>query len=296
MPSRASSPEKSPRASVAADCSSRPTLAGSTPQDDSCLSTEDRAIRQVWMDRTAAWAHRIVCSTEWGASQMRRFFPTSNNRLTVVRPVFRHPIPATPPSDSKQRPVFLYPANAWPHKNHDTLLVAYRLYRRSAGREAWDLVLTGHPDEHMKRVNARVRALGLERSVLCPGFLSFPDFARLWNRTGALVFPSLHEGFGLPVLEAMQSGIPIIAGKLGATMEVADGACLYTDIRSPRSLAHAMRRIQTDAPLREALVSKGRERAATFDLDREVKGLISAFDEAIADFRKTGVTWRWPCP
>ncbi|BET69636.1 hypothetical protein ASA1KI_45540 [Opitutales bacterium ASA1] len=261
-----------------------------------CLSNRDVAIRERWLDRLAAWSHSIVCISEWVADRMRRHYPLSTDRLRVVRAAVGRVKPPEISGDPIDRDVFLYPANAWPHKNHDTLLVAYRIYLGRAGSSAWSLVLTGARDEAMERIERRAAALGLGERVRCCGFLGDEAFARVWATTGAMVFPSIYEGFGIPVLEAMQAGIPVVAGDVGSIREVAGEACLYADVRDPAALSEAMFRVHTDEALRECLIREGRKRAAGFNLDTEAVRLAEVFDRAVSDFRTRGTTWRWSAP
>jgi glycosyltransferase involved in cell wall biosynthesis len=164
-----------------------------------------------------------------------------------------------------QQPYFLYPANLWAHKNHKTLLVAYKNYSNHTKRP-WKLVLTGHPDSgNSHEIKRLINTLGLEDFVDYRGYLSGDEYDAVWSSAGALVFPSNYEGFGLPLLEAMESGIPIIAANLPSLKEVAESAALYINQRSPDSIAKALRQISSDKNMRDTLIEKGRERLKLFD-------------------------------
>lgn len=168
-------------------------------------------------------------------------------------------------------PHFLYPANAWRHKNHETLLVAYRLYRDENPAAPWPLVLTGHDDPAMRAVLARAAELGLADHVRYLGFVCDEDYVRVWQSAGALVFPSLHEGFGIPLLEGMAFGLPIICGNLTSLPEVGGNACLYVDPNQPRALANAMVRITADPELRAQLRQRGAARLREFSFIRDAE-------------------------
>ena len=99
---------------------------------------------------------------------------------------------------------------------------------------------------------------------------------------GALVFPSLHEGFGIPLLEAMQHDLPVLTGRDGSLPEVGADACLYADVRRPEALAEAMTRLAADAELRAELVAAGRRRRADFSFERESIRLLDAIVELAA--------------
>ncbi len=172
-------------------------------------------------------------------------------------------------ADIKVRPYFLYPANAWPHKNHLTLLVAYNLYRARAGSAAWGLVLTGHNDSNMRVVLATATALGLGSSVRYQGHLDDLQFRETWKNASALVFPSLHEGFGIPLVEAMHFGVPILCSRETSLPEIAGSAALLVDARKPSELAEAMLRMSGDAALRSELIAKGRCELKRFSMEAE---------------------------
>lgn len=198
------------------------------------------------------------------------------------------PSPASAPAPA---PYFLYPANAWAHKNHETLLVAYKLYRDAVGPGAWRLVLTGHPDARMARVRTVAAALGLDASVEFAGYVDDARLAGLWRDAGALVFPSLHEGFGVPLLEAMAAGVPILASDATALPEIAGDAARLCDARAPRLLAEGLRELASDTELRRRLIARGRERLNAFSAGAEFGRLWTAFRKtatATARFRQLG--------
>ena len=258
-----------------------------------CLPAVDVAARERWFDRMVRTSFRIQCNSAWVADRVRHHFGASADALFVVHNAVHTRLGEPVTRSGETAPVFLYPANAWPHKNHDTLLVAYRLYRARAGAAAWNLVLTGHPNDEMRRIEAHARHLGLGDHVQFLGHIPDREFRQLWARTGALVFPSLHEGFGIPVLEAMHQGVPVIAGRIGSIPEVAGDAFLPADVRNPHRLADALYQIATNAELRAELVRRGHARAATFSFEAEIEKLARALREAVATFRSAGISWHW---
>ena len=146
------------------------------------------------------------------------------------------------PDGGAREPFLLYPANRWPHKNHATLFRALELLRE------YRLVLTGYDGA----VPAGVESLGR---------VSADELARLYRRAGALVFPSLYEGFGQPVLEAFACGCPVACSELPPLREVAGNAATYFDPLEPESIA---------AATREAIArggASGPARAALFTWD-----------------------------
>jgi len=160
---------------------------------------------------------------------------------------------------------FLYPANLWEHKNHKTLLIAYKSYCRKI-ETPWKLVLTGHLDANDSgKIIALIETLNLGNLVTFRGFLEGDEYHQVWADAGAMVFPSNYEGFGLPLLEAMEWDVPIIAADLPSLREVADSAAYFIDQHSPEAISSALLKISTDEAVREELVLAGRERSKAFN-------------------------------
>lgn len=184
------------------------------------------------------------------------------------------------PTKNSADPFFFYPANFWSHKNHEVLLTAYRLYRHTAGDNAWPLVLTGHPDDRMQSLQELAHALGLTDSVQFRGHIPDAEFANLWREAGAMVFPSLHEGFGIPLVEAFHHGVPVLAAQASALPEVGGDACLWFNPASPTALAAKLAEISQDQNLRDQLVTAGRDQLTHFSLHFEASRLAHFLNAA----------------
>ena len=177
----------------------------------------------------------------------------------------------------------LYPANFWKHKNHEMLLAAFGIASRGNLPRDVKLVCTGASIERAQWLARAARALGLEDRILFPGFLGGDDFTALASRSAGVVFPSLYEGFGLPIIDAMALGVPAACSNVTALPEVAGGAALLFDPRKPDEIAAAMVSLVQDRALRERLVEAGRKRAAHFcDADRMAAEYWDMFCAALA--------------
>lgn len=164
----------------------------------------------------------------------------------------------------------LYPANFWPHKNHEMLLVAFQEARRSRIPREIKLVLTGAPSARMDELKQTVQAFGLAEHVCFLGFVPDDDFQAILRGAIGLVFPSLYEGFGMPVIEAMAAGCPVACSAGTSLREVANGAALMFDPRRPGDIARAIVALCTDGRLCEELVAKGYERARSLSKTHEM--------------------------
>jgi glycosyltransferase involved in cell wall biosynthesis len=174
---------------------------------------------------------------------------------------------------------FLYPANFWLHKNHEILLIAYQIYRHQAGPGAWDLVLTGSDNARRSALQDLAASLGITRNVAFKGHVPEEELAELFCGASALVFPSLHEGFGIPLLEAMRSGLPVVTSDAGSLPEVVGEAGLLVDPRKPLDLAAAMLKVASSEKLQTDLRESGLERTKSFSFQAEVARLAESFVE-----------------
>ncbi len=248
------------------------------------LPIEEVNYRHEWFMQVVAGATYFQCISHYTAARLQAHYGVEPARCFVTHLPVHGRLQAVAEAGSWRAPVegafFLYPANFWPHKNHETLLAAYRNYCDSASGAPWSLVLTGHPDARMTLLKERAEALGIGGRVQFPGHLDAARFAALWRAAGALVYPSLHEGFGIPLLEAMAFGCPIVAANTTSLPEVGGDACVYVDPRDEAALAEALGRIAGDAALRRDLVARGARRVKAFSLAREARRLAEYFARA----------------
>ena len=179
---------------------------------------------------------------------------------------------APPPST-----YLLYVGINKPHKNLVRLIDAYH---RSGIPH--DLVLAGYEDPRYPEARQRARELGLSDRVRFLGPVDDATLRSLYAGATAFVFPSLAEGFGLPLLEAMASGIPAIAARAGSLPEIAGEAALLVDPLDVPALAEAIRAVSRDAALRADLAQRGRQQAARFTWRRTAEMMLAVYDEAIA--------------
>ena len=171
------------------------------------------------------------------------------------------------------RPFVLSVGTLEPRKNLPTLIEAFGRLRR----DDVDLVLVGATGWHTE-IDELVRPLGARARVL--GFLGDADRNALYAASAAFCYPSLFEGFGLPVLEAMSAGAPVVTSSGTATAEAAGDAGLLVDPRDPAAVTAALGRILDDAVLAAELRAAGREHAATFRWERTAALTVEAYREA----------------
>jgi glycosyltransferase involved in cell wall biosynthesis len=232
--------------------------------------------------------HVVAISEATKAMAVERVHVKSE-RITVLPPIARGLRAALDPREALNRlddldlhraEFAVYPANFWPHKNHQRLLAATALIVRE--EPEFLLVLCGALDENREKLRGRIESLGLGPNVRLLPYLEDADATALLEGAEFLVFPSLFEGFGLPVLEAMALGTPVACSDLPALLEVARDAALFFDADDETGLADAMLRLWREDETRDRLVRKGNARAATYariDVAREYHELLRSTGE-----------------
>ncbi len=165
-----------------------------------------------------------------------------------------------------------------PRKNLETLL---RAYATITDKVDWPLVVAGATGWQFDRIFALVRQLGLEERVRFAGYVAGEQLPLWYNAASLFVYPSLYEGFGLPVLEAMACGTPVIAANTSSLPEVLGDAGLMADPRDTRGLAAAMLAVAQDSDLRQQLGRRGRERAQGFSWTRTAELTVEVYRQAL---------------
>ena len=156
-----------------------------------------------------------------------------------------------------EAPYALYPANGWPHKNHQLLLVGFAQLVAERPELPLHLVLAGNLLELGPGLQEAVTRMDLAGRVHLVGFVSDEELAELLCGAFCLLFPSLYEGFGIPLLEAMQSGTPVVCSHAASLREVAGDAAHYIDPRRPGDIGAALGELYDQPELRRALIERG---------------------------------------
>lgn len=178
------------------------------------------------------------------------------------------------------RPYLLYLGINKPHKNLVRMVEAWGTLP-AAERGDVQLVLAGHEDPRYPETRQAVARLSLEGSVRILGGVANADVAPLYSGALAFVFPSLYEGFGLPVLEAMACGTPVAAADRSSLPEVVGDAGLLFDPTDIEALRDALRRLLADSVLRRDLAARGRARAASFTWERTARDTLTVYRRVI---------------
>ena len=245
---------------------------------------------QTMMNMSARRACRVLTVSEASKQDILHYLGVPASKVEVIYNALDERL-ASPPTEEEitrvrerfllTAPFILYTGNIKPHKNIDRLIEAYSLLR-SRGFEHVKLLIIG--DEISKYPNLRrlVHRFQLHQHVRFLGFVSDATLAVLYRLAAVFVFPSLYEGFGLPPLEAMALGAPVITSNVSSLPEVVGDAAVLIDPTDAGALADAMARVLGDDALRAELIRRGHERVRAFSWTRSVARVREVYHELAA--------------
>jgi glycosyltransferase involved in cell wall biosynthesis len=256
----------------------------------------DAAHRDLVFVEACRKATVLAAVSDYTRDSVIRFGGVDPQYVQTIYHRFAKRLPSPSPGDDEAFARFgiapgrylLYPANLWKHKNHEMLVAAFGIAAAEGLAADVKLVCTGAPGERLVWLSTAIAALGLSDRVLLVGFQSEEVLGTLLRGAMAMVFPSLFEGFGLPVVEAMTAGIPVACSNTTSLPEIAKDAALYFDPRVPDEIAAAIRQLAHDDEVRARLVDNGLRRGAEFaDPSRMAREYFALFEFARANVRRT---------
>jgi glycosyltransferase involved in cell wall biosynthesis len=252
-------------------------------------SAADRLYFRLFSVVAARRADAVVVPSHAARDEIARAYRISTDRLHVIpeapapqfRPMAQPETEAVLARYGIRPPYILFVGANVPRKNVPRLLHAYRAARHRV-RVDTQLVLVGPPGPAMRAYLSQVRGLQLHGHVRHLGVVPDRDLPGLYSAAACLAYPSLAEGFGLPILEAMACGTPVLTSACSAMAEVASEAALLVDPRRTDAIAEGLVRLLTEGPLRDELVERGLDRARTFTWERTALATEAVYRTAAA--------------
>ncbi len=238
-----------------------------------------------WLPHSVRWATRIIADSCHTRADLIRLLGVRPERIEVVYlgvdETFR---PVTDPAAlaavreryGLPERVILYLGTLEPRKGLDTLVAAFA---RLAADLPHHLVIAGKRGWYTEPLFRQVRALGLERRVHFPGYVAAGDQAALYSLADLFVLPSRYEGFGLPVLEAMACGTPVVCSQAASLPEVAGDAAVLVPPGDVEALAGGLRGVLQDGVLRQGLRERGLERARRFTWEETARHTLAVYEQ-----------------
>ncbi|HEX8155590.1 MAG TPA: glycosyltransferase family 1 protein, partial [Thermoanaerobaculia bacterium] len=225
------------------------------------------------MTREIAIAEGVICVSESTRRDLLHFYEADPRRVVTIHSGLGTP-PTAEPIDGLPNRYLLFVSTVEPRKNLGVLLDAFEELR-ATGYDG-SLVVVGRIGWKSEAIARRLRMPG----VVHLDYVTAPQLVTVYRNAEVFVFPSLYEGFGFPLLEAMAHGVPTISADSSSLPEIGGNAALYFDPRSSSALVTQLRRVLSDPALREDLIARGRARVAQFRWDVAAKQTLEILRRA----------------
>jgi len=245
--------------------------------------------------RSSLWfathrSNRVLTVSEASKRDILRYFHVPEGKIDVIYNAIDERFGEPPAPEEIERvrdryqlnaPYVLYAGNIKPHKNLERLIEAFHMLRRG-DLEHVKMLIIGDEISKYATLRRAVHRYKLHKHVRFFGFVPDKTLAVFYRLARAFVFPSLYEGFGLPPLEAMASGTPVITSNISSLPEVVGDAALLIDPYDASAIADAMRRVLLDSDLRDDLRQRGLRRVSEFSWERSVRRVREIYEEVLA--------------
>ena len=242
------------------------------------LQPRIRAFYQKWMPRYLAYTDHIITVSEFSKRELIAGYQVPEDKISVVyngvtdayKPLNTESKEAARNRFAGGHPYFVYLGAIHPRKNILTLVRAFEQFK-SQSQNDFHLVIAGRASWHTEDVFQAIDKSPFKSSIHLPGYIPTVDAIHLVGGAEAMIYPSVYEGFGLPLVEAMASGVPVICSNVSSLPEVAAHAALLFDPNDIEQLAHQMKRISSEDTLRRELIKSGDVRTRDFSWDKAAR-------------------------
>ena len=252
------------------------------------LDPREVTSRDATLEQLRRWADAIICISEYTRQTLLTHLDIAPQRTHTVHVCVHSRLSefVIPPNALSElqigtRPYMFYPANFWPHKNHRMLLTAYNILVQRNPDLALDLVFTGALAQQEQELRYAAESMGLEQCVYFLGYLSDEQLAAAFRDCQFIIYPSLYEGFGIPILEAFTFGKPVLCSNVTSLPEIGGEAALYFDPRRPMAIVQAIEELLNQPQLAEDLVQRGYQRVAKFRQEDMARSYLKIFDQTL---------------
>jgi glycosyltransferase involved in cell wall biosynthesis len=220
-------------------------------------------------------SHRIIAVSQFTARQVEQLLGVDPRRIRVIH----HGVapPRDPPANARREQIILFVGALQRRKNIVRLVEAFEQLPRD-----WRLVLTGSYGFGAEEILARIAASARRSEIQVLGYVTDRVLADLFRRASIFAFPSLDEGFGMPLLDAMANGVPILTSNVSAMPEVAGDAALLVDPLDTDAIASGLNKLIHDSVLRTRLTQAGLERSKEFTWEKAVEKTWGVYEEFLA--------------
>jgi glycosyltransferase involved in cell wall biosynthesis len=252
-----------------------------------------RIYRQLNYPRSARLADAIIINSESLRAEVKRYLEVDESKLKLIYEAVDHNLFKPGDADLARsrvashgvtKPFVLFVSSLWQYKNCDGLLKAWALAREELGDRQLAVVGAGRDKKYAESLRALASELGIADDVVFVGGVPLEETVDFYRAADVFVYPSLNETFGLPILEAMASGCPVVTSNTSAMPETAGGAAVLADPKEPASIAKAL--IEAASQGRDRLRDLGLRRAAEFTWGATAASTLDVYREAALNRNK----------
>jgi glycosyltransferase involved in cell wall biosynthesis len=246
-----------------------------------------RAYRRLQYPRTAQAAKAIIINSNSLRSEIERYLEVDPRKLKLIYEAVDHDLfkpgdagaaRAIVASRGVTKPFVLFVSSLWPYKNCDGLLRAWAVARGELGGRQLAIVGPGRDEKYVGGLHSLAAELGISEDVVFVGGVPLEETVSFYQAADVFVYPSLNETFGLPILEAMACGCPVVTSDTSAMPETAGGAAVLSDPKDPVSIARAI--VEAAGPGRDLLREAGLRRAGEFTWAATGAATLDVYREA----------------
>jgi glycosyltransferase involved in cell wall biosynthesis len=253
-----------------------------------------RMYRRLNYPRTARAAQAIIINSHSLRSEIEQYLNVDPRKLKLIYEAVDHDLFKPGDADEARaivashgvtKPFVLFVSSLWPYKNCEGLLRAWALARGELGDRQLAIVGPGRDEKYVAQLHSLAAELGISADVVFVGGVPLEETARFYQAADVFVYPSFNETFGLPILEAMACGCPVVTSDTSAMPEIAGGAAVLSNPKDPASIARAI--VEAAAPGRDRLRDDGLRRAGQFTWSATAASTLDVYRE-VAERREHG--------
>jgi len=251
-----------------------------------------RAYRRMGYPHSAKVADAIIINSESLRSEIENYLKVDARKVKLIYEAVDHdlfkpgdasPARAQVASYGVTKPFVLFVSSLWPYKNCDGLLRAWAIARQELADRQLAIVGPGRDEKYVNQLHSLAAELGISADVVFVGGIPLEDTVSFYQAADAFVYPSLNETFGLPILEAMACGCPVVTSDTSAMPETAGGAAVLSNPKEPASIAQAI--VNAVGPGKDRLRDEGLRRAGQFTWAATAASTLDVYRE-VAERRR----------
>lgn len=229
---------------------------------------------KILMPRSLGRASVIIAASKATKSDIHKFYAVPDEKVRVVYDGYQDLSiykDSSPTVDEAMRPFFFFAGKVKSRKNVHGIVSAFILLKKRTSADAKLVIAGDYGGEYYEKIRKEIQENGMEKDIFFVGYASGARLYTFYINALALVFPSFNEGFGMPPIEAMSLGLPVITSNLSSMAEVVDSAGLLVDPYDIHDISLAMEKVYADKALRDELIARGKERSKQFSWQKAAK-------------------------